>query len=315
MTAQVLEAVPNFSEGRDLAVVEAIVAAMRDTGADVLDWSADPDHHRSVVTVAGPPNLVEDAAVAGARVAFERIDLRKHQGVHPRVGALDVLPFVPLAGLTLEDARFVARRAGRRIARELGVPVFYYGQASDPPGRPLQALRSGGYERLVERWPADRIPDVLPDDYAHPGAHPTAGVACVGARRVLLAWNVLLDGLSLDAARAVARDLRETRSGLRGVRALALWLPTRGRLQLSMNLEDPEVTAPADVFAAVESLVAGQGGRVVETEIIGMVPDALLASAADRYYRLEPGTTERMLSHRLVEHLAARNDSPVTRDE
>jgi len=315
MTARVLEAVPNFSEGRDLAVVRAIVAAMRETGADVLDWSADPDHHRSVVTVAGAPNLVEDAAVAGAKVAFERIDLRKHHGVHPRVGALDVLPFVPLAGMTMADAAEVARRAGHRIATEVGVPVFFYGQASDPPGRPLQALRTGGYERLVELWPADRIPDVLPDAYAHPGAHPSAGVACVGARRVLLAWNVWLDGLSLEAAREVARDLRESRSGLRGVRALALWLPTRERIQISMNLEDPEVQSPATVFAALEERVVVRGGVVVETEIIGMLPDALLASAAERYYRLEPGTTQRMLSRRLVDHLAAHNNSPVTRDE
>src|SRR5688572_17664621 len=135
MTARILEAVPNFSEGRDLAVVGSIVDAMRKSGAEVLDWSADPDHHRSVVTVIGPPKLVEDAAFAGAAVAVEQIDLRQHRGVHPRIGAIDVLPFVPLAGLSMTDAAASARRVGERLASELGLPVYFYGAASDPPGR------------------------------------------------------------------------------------------------------------------------------------------------------------------------------------
>jgi len=156
MTVRLLEAVPNFSEGRDLAVVRAIVEAMRGAGADVLDWSADPDHHRSVVTIIGSPEIVESAAVEGTRVALDRIDLRRHHGVHPRVGAADVLPFVPLVGLTLTDAAASARRVGSRLAGELGVPVYYYAEAARASGRGLAAVRRGGYESLVEAWPPTR---------------------------------------------------------------------------------------------------------------------------------------------------------------
>jgi len=313
MTARVLEAVPNFSEGRDLAVVEAIVDAIRSAGADVLDWSADPDHHRSVVTFVGSPEIVEEAAVASARVAFERIDLRKHSGVHPRVGALDVLPFAPLTGLSIEDARAVAWRVGERISGELGVPVFFYGHAS-PESRSLGAIRRGGFERLVSGWPADRQPDLLPPRWTHSGAHPTAGVCCVGARNILLAWNVYIDGLTLEQARGVAAQLRETGGGLPGLRALALYLPSRDALQISMNLEDLAATTPAEAFAYLEQLVAARGGRVIETEIIGLLPDELALSAAERFYRLQAGTTDRLLSRRLVHHLA-KNVEPAARNE
>jgi glutamate formiminotransferase len=306
MTAPVLEAVPNFSEGRDRSVILAIVEAMRDAGGAVLDWSADADHHRSVVTVVGPPDAVEAAAMAGADVAVQRIDLRKHRGVHPRIGAVDVLPFVPLLGLSLSDARAMARRVGQRLARELGVPVFFYGEASDPPGRALSELRRGGYERLVQKWPEQRRPDVLPEDWQFQGAHPSAGAACVGARRVLLAWNVLIDGITLDAAKQIAHGLREANSGLRGVRAIAHALPGRGKLQISMNLEDPDTVSPLAVFRQAEAALDAAGGRVLETEIIGLVPDALVQRAAEERFSLAPGTTNRMLSRCLAEYLAGR---------
>lgn len=304
MTARILEAVPNFSEGRDLAVIQAIVDAMRSQGADVLDWSADADHHRSVVTIVGSPEVVEAATLAGARVAFEKIDLRHHSGVHPRVGAVDVLPFVPLTGMTMEDARAVARRVGGRLANELGVPVFFYGHAS-PEQRSLGSLRRGGFERLVTGWPADQKPDLLPPGWSYNGAHPTAGACCVGARNVLLAWNVYIDGLSLEQARAVAAELRESGGGLKGLRALALYLPSRRTVQISMNLEDLSTTSPADAFIQLERRVAELGGCVSGTEVIGLLPDAMVLSAAERYYRLQPGTIDRLLSRRLADHLAA----------
>jgi glutamate formiminotransferase len=307
MTAGVLEAVPNFSEGRDLGVVEAIVDAMRGAGADVLDYSADPDHNRSVVTLVGTPDVVAGAAIAGARVASERIDLRAHEGVHPRIGAIDVLPFVPLAGTTMADARAVAHRVGRVLADELGVPVFFYAEASDPPGRRLSELRRGGFEGMVEGWPADRVPDLLPAGWAHAGAHPTAGATCVGARRLLLAWNVLLDGTSLADARRIARTIRESGGGFPGLRALAFELRRRGALQLSMNLEDVTAVSPYDVFRRIEELVAGAGGRVIETEVIGMIPDELLFPAAVDRLRLGGAALPRLLSRRLVGHLAARS--------
>jgi glutamate formiminotransferase len=305
MTARVLEAVPNFSEGRDLDVVVAIVEAMKNAGATVLDWSADADHHRSVITIVGPPDVVVDAAVAGAGVAFRHIDLRHHDGVHPRIGALDVLPFIPLVGLTLEHARTAALRAGRRIVDEFGVPVYFYGQASDPPGRSLADLRRGGFETIVHGWPEATPPDLLPVEWSHPGGHPKAGITCVGARTVLLAWNVFVGDLAPGAAREIARQLREHNSGLVGVRALALELPRRNALQISMNLEDPAVTAPAIVFDRVEQLVVERGGQVVETEIIGLMPDELVLSVAQQRMKLEPGTETRLLSNRLMQYLAA----------
>jgi glutamate formiminotransferase len=305
MSPRVLEAVPNFSEGRDLTVVRAIVEAAVSAGADVFDWSADPDHHRSVVTFAGPPEAVEEAAVACARVALQRIDLRQHRGVHPRVGALDVLPFVPLAGLTPDDARESARRVGARIGMELGVPVYYYGWASEPPGRRLAELRRGGFETLAPGWPPDREPDVLPPGWAHRGAHPSAGVTCVGARPVLLAWNVLIEGIGLGAAAKIAGMLRERGGGFPGLRCLALELPRRGMLQLSMNLEDCTRVAPIEVFRLLEEHVTAAGGAVVETEVIGMMPDELLLGAAADRLRLVAATPERMLSRRLVRHMAS----------
>ncbi|MBI4538704.1 MAG: glutamate formiminotransferase, partial [Gemmatimonadetes bacterium] len=157
----VLEAVPNFSEGRDLGVVRGIVEAVAGAGADVLDWSADPDHHRSVVTFVGDPPTVERAAVAAALLARDAIDLRRHSGVHPRIGATDVIPFVPLLGLTLEDAVGSAHRVAQDLA-DAGIPVYFYGAASNPPGRTLAELRHGGYEAVLERFPPGRDPDLLP---------------------------------------------------------------------------------------------------------------------------------------------------------
>jgi glutamate formiminotransferase len=305
MSAAILEAVPNFSEGRDRRVVEAIVDAIRGAGAEVLDWSADPDHNRSVVTFVGSPAVVERAALAGACVAVERIDLRQHEGVHPRVGALDVLPFVPLAGTSMEVAREAAHRVGRALAREVGVPVFFYAEASDPPGRRLSELRRGGFEGLAPGWPEDRVPDLLPEGWRHPGAHPTAGATCVGARPLLLAWNVFVTGIELAAAKGIAAALRESAGGFRGLRALAFELPRRHALQISMNLEKVTETDPLPVFRRIEEEVAAAGGCVVETEVIGMIPDELLFPAAAERLRLPDAARERQLSRRMAEYLAA----------
>ena len=314
MTVRLLEAVPNFSEGRDLPVVEAIVDTIRAAGADVLDWSADPDHHRAVVTLVGTPEVVEDAAVAAARVAMERIDLRRHDGIHPRIGALDVLPFVPLAGLTAGDAIASARRVGERLAREVGIPVYYYAQASEPPGRGLAEIRQGGFEALVPAFPDGRSPDVLPPDWQHRGVHPTAGAVCVGARPLLLAWNVYVAGITRTVAAEVARALRASGQGMAGVRALALRLPRRDAVQISMNLEDVGAHSPMAVFRRLETLLAERGGRVVETEVVGLVPDALVLEAAAERLRLQPGTAARLLSRKLVHHLAGDDSFPSRQD-
>lgn len=306
MNARILEAVPNFSEGRDRAVIEEIVGAMSGAGATVLDWSADPDHNRCVATIIGPPDVVEDAAVAAVAVAVRRIDLRTHRGVHPRIGAADVVPFVPLTGLNMGDARASARRVGRRLAREVGVPAFFYAEASSPPGRPLAELRRGGFEALAAGWPPDRVPDEIPDGWLHAGAHPSAGACCVGARPVLLAWNVNVSGLTRPHAARVARAVRERTGGFTGLRALALELPSRGLVQISMNLENVSATSPLAVFARIEELVGALGGEIVETEVIGMLPDELLFSAAADRLKLPAVTSHRMLSRRLLDYLTTQ---------
>lgn len=319
---QVLQAVPNFSEGRDPEFATEAAGAFERVGCDVVDADADPDHHRSVVTVLGPPAAVEEGAVAAAACAAERIDLRRHRGVHPRVGALDVLPFVPLHGLSMADACRSARRAGRRIA-DLGIPVYFYGRASRPPGRGLAAIRRGGYEALARATPGSRLGADLPglDDAGlavHPFAHPSAGAACVGARPVLLAWNVDLEAVDLSAARQVAIGVRETGGGFRGVRAMAVRLPRQGRLQISMNLEDPRTTPPEIVYDAIERRVRRLGGRTAGTEIVGMIPEPLAAPAAASAVGVRSWSEERLLDRRLRDHLDRRlrdRPPPATRSD
>jgi len=304
---KILEAVPNFSEGRDLERVERIVARIAAHDVEVLDWSADPDHHRSVVTYIGAPSDVRMAAVAAAEEAVELIDLRSHRGVHPRVGALDVLPFVPLEGATMRDAIDAASEAATEI-EALGVPVYLYGAAAPSGPRDLATLRRGGFERLCKGWPAEGLPHRTAGRDA---AHPSAGVTCVGARPVLLAWNVVIAGVPIERARAIAAEIRERGGGFPGLRALGLHLPRQQRVQISMNLEDPVRTPPLEVFDAIAAAVAAEGGEVVETEVIGMVPDTLVQrGSADRLNLLDLRPA-RVLSHRVAEYVSARAGSPT----
>jgi glutamate formiminotransferase len=298
---QVLEAVPNFSEGRDLVKVRGLVQVIAEHDVEVLDWSADADHHRCVITYIGEPASVEAASLAAARFALEHIDLRRHSGVHPRVGALDVLPFVPLAGLRMEDAVASAHRVGHAIAG-LGIPVFYYAMASEPPGRQLSDLRKGGFEALREGFPEQRPDEPL----GAPSAHPSAGVTCVGARNVLLAWNVFVEDLDVGEAKAIAARIRERGGGFPGLRAMGLHLPGQDRVQVSMNLEDPERTSPLDVFDAIEHEVTRRGGRVTGTEVIGMAPDTLVHPAAVNRLLLPDLGPARVLSRRVAQHVLER---------
>jgi len=308
---KVLEAVPNFSEGRDKEMVRSLVDVIASGDVEVLDWSADPDHNRAVVTYIGEPSGVEEASVKAARFALEHIDLRRHRGVHPRVGALDVLPFVPLHGLEMSDAVDSAHRVGRRIA-DLGIPVYFYAQASDPPGRSLADLRRGGFEALAAGFPPARRPD-LPVGAARP--HPTAGVTCVGARRVLLAWNVFVTGIDVEGAREIAAEIRERDGGFPGLRALGLRLPEQDRVQISMNLEDPDRTPPLQIFAAIEKAVARKGGRVAETQVIGMIPDTLVHPAAGNRLVLSDFRPARVLSRRTAEYVLKRTSGRTTTSE
>ncbi len=303
-----MEAVPNFSEGRDPDFVSAVAGAFLRTGCGVLHTDRDPDHNRCVVTVIGGPAQVEEGAVAAAGIALERIDMRDHRGVHPRVGALDVLPFVPLRGMGMSGAVALARRAAARIGR-LGIPVYHYGRASEPAGRTLASIRRGGFEALVSEAAAGRgradVPGRAGDGApAHRRAHPTAGAACVGAREVLLAWNVDVEGLSPKDAGRIAATVRESGGGFRGLRAMAVFLPQQSRTQVSMNLETPETTDPMEVFEAIEREVARGGGRVVGTEVIGLAPDAVTDSAA-RAMGIRDWSRDRILSRRVEAWAAA----------
>ncbi len=300
----VVEAVPNFSEGRDPEFSARVAALYEEAGCEVLDTTMDPDHHRSVVTAIGSPGAVERGSVAAAALALRSIDLRVHSGVHPRIGSLDVLPFVPLHGIGMDEVAGLARRTGARIAA-LGIPVLFYGEASAPPGRPLARLRRGGGAG-DDAGRAD-LPGL--DDRGRPlhrSCHPAAGAVCVGARGVLMAWNVDVAGITLKAAREIAGRIRERGGGFRGLRALGLRLPRQDRLQISMNLEDPLATDPLAVFRAIGRRVRAMGGGVLGTEVIGMCPDPAGTPAAARELGIREWSAERSLSRRLARYLAAR---------
>jgi glutamate formiminotransferase len=282
-----LECVPNVSEGRDHERLGRLARAVEETGARLVDVHSDVDHHRSVFTFLGAPAIVERAALALARLAVELIDLRAHAGAHPRIGALDVMPFVPLAGLQMAEAVTIARRVGHALAAETGVPVFFYEEAAVVPGRrDLPELRAGGFERLAER---------LGDPRWHPDAgpavpHPRAGATVVGARRPLIALNAMLDRGDLEGARAVAAAIRErTRGGLPGVRALGMMLTSRGVAQVSMNLLDYRRTSPRAVMERLDAETTRRGLHVTHYELVGCAPaDALDASARARVRDLRP---------------------------
>jgi glutamate formiminotransferase len=275
VSATLVEAVPNVSEGRRPAVVDRIASAFAGASPQVrlLDVSSDPDHDRSVLTLAGPPAAMLDAVVAGARACVELIDLTGHRGVHPRIGALDVLPFVPLAGASVRRCVELAHAAGRRLAAEVGLPVYFYGNAASRPDRvALPAVRNLGFEALA----AGAGSPALAPDLGGPGLHPTAGATAVGVRPFLIAYNVDLDSADLGLAKRIATAVRERDGGLPAVRAIGLFLANRGRVQVSMNLLDFHRTPPAVAYEAVARLAEAAGVAVAGSELVGLVPEAAL---------------------------------------
>jgi glutamate formiminotransferase len=266
----VIECVPNFSEGVDQRKVLSIVTSMQVEGVLLLDWSLDPDHNRSVVTIAGPPAAVIEAAVRAAGRASDLIDLTRQSGVHPRIGAADVIPFVPVSGVSLEQCAMFARQAGAEIWRRHGIPVYFYEFAAARPDRfNLEDVRRGQFEGLRDaaRKEAARRPDV-----GGPDLHPTAGASAVGARKFLIAWNIYLDKPDVSAARAIARDIRDANGGLKGVKAMGALV--QGRAQVSMNITDFRVTPVAEVFAAIERKALPFKVKPAEAELIGLIPEA-----------------------------------------
>ncbi len=307
-SSPLLECVPNFSEGRRSEVVQAIwntIAAV--PGVRVLNLHMDADHNRSVITFIGPPEAVEEAAVQAAKVAADLIDMRQHKGEHPRIGAADVIPFVPLDGATLDDAVQVARRVARRLAEEVGLPVYLYGAAAQRPDRRrLATIRRGGYEALVEAIQHDpqRAPDVGP---ARLGP---AGATAVGARDFLIAWNVFLTTDDVRIAERIARAVRYSSGGLRGVQALGMLVD--GRAQVSMNLTDFRHTPLPRVMEMVRREAARYGVLVERSELVGLLPlDAVLDTAA-WYLQLDALSSEEIIETHVWRYRCALSEEKLT---
>ncbi|MCL8207853.1 MAG: glutamate formimidoyltransferase [Actinomycetia bacterium] len=274
-----VECVPNVSEGRRPDVLAAIRDQASAAGVRVLGVSADPDHHRAVLTLVGEGERMLEAAFAVAAEAVRRIDLRHHRGVHPRFGAVDVIPFVPLAGTPMAYCVELARRLGARLGAELELPVFLYEQAATrPERRNLADVRRGQFEGLAARLAGGDVPDFGPSS-----PHPSAGAVAVGARGPLVAFNAMLGTADVAIARAVARAVRASGGGLAGVKALGLALPSRGTVQVSMNLVHPERTTLWRALELVRREAARYGVAVTGTEIVGFVPLGALAAAAREF--------------------------------
>ena len=260
---------PNFSEGRRLEVITEIADAIRNAGARVIDVQADAAHNRMVVTFVSEPALAVDAALAGAAVATRRIDLRQHRGEHPRMGATDVVPFVPFADLPMEVCIDLAHTFGDRLWKELQVPVYYYGEAAiRPERRELEKVRRGGFEDLSEHIDD---PERRPDE-GTPKVHPSAGATAVGARIPLIAYNVNLKTTDLQVAKDIAKTIRASSGGLPHVKALGFELADRGLVQVSMNLTDYRVTNIWKVFTAIRDEAQRRGVEVEASEIVGTIP-------------------------------------------
>ena len=306
---RLIECVPNFSEGRDAKKVEAIIGAMSAVpGVYVLDHEMDADHNRCVVTLAGDPEAVGEAALLGTGKAMELIDLTKHTGAHPRVGATDVLPFIPIDGVMIEDCVALARRVGHEIWKRYRIPVFFYEAAATRPDRTnLENIRRGQFEGLQEELKKnlDRQPDV-----GEPKIHPTAGVTVVGARKFLVAYNVNLNTSDIGIANKIAKAIRFSSGGFRYVKSMGVELKARNLAQVSINLTDFEQTPMHRVYEAVKREAARYGAMPVGSEIVGLVPKKAIEMAADFFLQLENFSPAQVFENKLA---AALSGAPLER--
>ena len=291
MARKVVECVPNFSEGRDLSVVNRIAAAISNvSGVAVLGQTSDYDHNRSVITFAGEPESVAEAAFRGIEQAVALIDLNRHGGVHPRIGAADVVPFVPVAGVSMAECVRIAGRVGERVWQELNVPVYLYEAAARRPDRVnLANIRNGRFEGRP--------------DFGGSALHPTGGACVIGARRFLIAFNINLATPDVEIARAIARKIRFSSGGLPAVKALGLFLASRRQAQVSINLTDFEVTTLCAAFAAVEAEARRYGAAISGTELIGLIPRKALETAVPCNLRFENFHPDLVLENRLEQLL------------
>lgn len=296
----IIECVPNFSEGTDSIKVSRIVAAMQVDGVRLLDWSLDTAHNRSVVTIAGPAEAVIESAVRGAGKAADLINLTKQNGVHPRIGSADVIPFIPVSKASLADCALLARQAGLQIWRRYGIPVYFYGAAAARPDRQqLEDVRRGQFEGLRDavHKDASRRPDI-----GGPELHETAGASAVGARSFLIAYNVHLRQPDVTAARAIARDIRASNGGLYGVKALGVL--ASGRAQVTMNITDYQTVPMAKVYARVQELAHRHGAELDDSELIGLIPQAAYEQGAEWITRIPNfDPAEKVIERRLEKPL------------
>jgi glutamate formiminotransferase len=298
MPSRLIECIPNFSEGRSPEIVRSIADAISASkNACVLDTHIDPDHNRSVITFVAAPETIVDAAVSAVRRASELIDMRTHSGEHPRLGATDVLPFVPLDGVSMDDCVRIAHEAGTVIARELSIPVYYYERAALRPERVnLEDVRRGALELLREQITTN--PERAPDA-GLAQVHESAGAIAVGARPFLIAFNVILRSSDIGIARQIARTIRARNGGLPSVKALGFRLQTRGLVQVSMNLVNYEVTGMAAAYDAVQREADNIGVEIESAEIVGLVPQNALDRNAAYFTKLENFSESKILEYQI----------------
>ncbi|MDD2207264.1 MAG: glutamate formimidoyltransferase [Aminobacterium sp.] len=296
---KLIECVPNFSEGRRQDVMDAILAPFRrHQGCYVLDSRADVDHNRMVVSLAGKPEAICNALIEASKVARDAIDLNSHQGAHPRIGAIDVIPFTPISGITMEECVELAHTFGKRFFDELEIPVYFYEEAAlNPERKRLEVIRKGQYEALkTEVREEKRRPDI-----GEPCLHPTAGATVIGARKFLVAFNVNLNTTDVDIAKSIARHLRASTGGFTSVKAIGLALKEKGLVQVSMNLVDYEQTAMYRVLELIKAEAARWGVTINGTEVYGMIPAAAILESSAYYMQIDDFKRNQVLEIKLLE--------------
>ncbi|MGA2958201.1 MAG: glutamate formimidoyltransferase [Thermodesulfobacteriota bacterium] len=296
---KILECIPNFSEGRDEGKVEQIIEEVRKVGGvKLLDYFSDPDHNRTVVTFLGEPAAVREAALKASLKALELIDMRSHSGGHPRMGAVDVVPFVPIQGVDMSEAAYLAQEMGRELGEAGQLPVYFYGEAAtDPRKKKLADIRKGEYEGLKEKL---TIPGWEPDAGARI-FNPKSGAAVVGARLPLIAFNVNLRPPKLDLARQIARKIRESSGGIPSVQALGLELKEQGMVQVSMNLTDYHRASISTVVEFIRKEIAGKGLEISECEVVGLVPLEALVDVVREYLKMPEFDLRQIIETHLLE--------------
>lgn len=306
MAKQLVECVPNFSEGRRPEVIEAIVEPFKKSkGCVLLDYRADKDHNRLVVSLAGPPDALRDPLIEASKVAVSHIDLEHHQGGHPRIGAIDVVPFVPLRNITMQECVRLSHEFGRLFHEETGVPVYFYEEAAlRPERRGLEVIRKGQFEVLkTEIIRPERHPDV-----GEPKIHPSAGATVIGARKFLIAFNVNLGTTDVGIAKQIAKTVRVSSGGLCHVKGIGLSLEERGLVQVSMNIVDYEKNALYRVVELIRMEARRWGVSLVETEVYGMLPAAALLDSIAYYMQIAGFNSGQVIELKMLELMAENQD-------